>query len=250
MRIEKIYEFLNDLSPFELQEEWDNGGLIIGSLQDEVENICISLELDSEVVQSAPEKTLFITHHPLIFKSLKKLDFAAYPANIIKILAKKECAALAMHTNIDKTHLNRYVAERILKRQITEVRDFICYFDVNADFDELVLDISNRLNTETLKIVKSGKKIKRAALCTGSGGDLLHEINADCFISGDFKYHHAVMAKENGLSLIDIGHFESERYFTDILQEHLKNFPLKVIISDSKNPFEYFHSKNNKDKHR
>ncbi|MDR0666593.1 MAG: Nif3-like dinuclear metal center hexameric protein [Campylobacteraceae bacterium] len=243
MKIEKIYEFLNNLSPFEFQEKWDNSGLIVGSMNDEVERVCISLELDGEVVQNAPDKTLFITHHPLIFNPFKKLDFTKYPANIIKTLAKKECAALAMHTNIDKTHLNRYVAERILEQKIVEADDFVCYFDVNMSFDELCLFIAKKLNMQTLKIVKSCENIKRAALCTGSGGDLVEQIEADCFISGDLKYHNAVAAKENGLNLIDIGHFESERYFTSVLSEHLKNFPLKVIIADSKNPFEYFHSK-------
>jgi dinuclear metal center YbgI/SA1388 family protein len=243
MRIEKIYEFLDNLSPFELQEKWDNSGLIVGSMSDEVEHICLSLELNSEVVQNAPDKTLFITHHPLIFNAFKKLDFTKYPNNIVKTLAQKECAALAMHTNIDKTHLNRYVAERILGQKVIDSGDFVCYFDVDMSFDELCMFISKKLDIQTLKTVKSAENIKRAALCTGSGGDLIELIEADCFISGDLKYHNAVAAKENGLSLIDIGHFESERYFTNVLMEYLKNFPLKVIITDSKNPFEYFHSK-------
>ncbi|MDR0762771.1 MAG: Nif3-like dinuclear metal center hexameric protein [Campylobacteraceae bacterium] len=243
MKIEKIYKFLDGLSPFELQEKWDNSGLIVGSMSDEVECICLSLELDSEVIRNAPDKTLFITHHPLIFNAFKVLDFTKYPANIIKILAQKECAALAMHTNIDKTHLNRYVAEQVLQQKVVNSSDYICYFDTNMSFDELCLLISKKLDVQILKIVKSTEKIKRVALCTGSGGDLIEQVEADCFISGDLKYHSAVAAKENGLSLIDIGHFESERYFASILLEHLKNFPLKVIITDSKNPFEYFHSK-------
>ncbi|MDR1007805.1 MAG: Nif3-like dinuclear metal center hexameric protein [Campylobacteraceae bacterium] len=244
MKIEKIYELLDGLSPFELQEKWDNSGLIIGSMNDEVECICLSLELDSEVVRNVPDKTLFITHHPLIFNAFRRLDFAKYPANIVKTLAQKECAALAMHTNIDKTHLNRYVVERILQQEVVGSSDFICYFDIDMSFDELCLFISKKLHTQTLKTVKSTENIKKVALSTGSGGDLIERIEADCFISGDLRYHHAVTAKENGLSLIDIGHFESERYFTNVLLDYLKNFPLKVIIQDSKNPFEYFHSKN------
>jgi putative NIF3 family GTP cyclohydrolase 1 type 2 len=46
-------------------------------------------------------------------------------------------------------------------------------------------------------------------------------------------------ALANGMSLIDIGHFESECYFGDALREDLKNLPLKVIMSNSKNPFSY-----------
>ncbi|MDR1975862.1 MAG: Nif3-like dinuclear metal center hexameric protein [Campylobacteraceae bacterium] len=246
MKIEQVYAFLDTLSPFELQEAWDNSGLIVGSMQDEVEQICLSLELDSEVLQQAPDKTLFITHHPLIFSALKRLDFTKYPANIIKALAKKECAALAMHTNIDKTHLNRYVVERILGLKVAKSSDFVCYFDTDMSFDELCTFVSEKFGIEHLKVVNGAQNIKRVAICTGSGGDLIGEIEAECFISGDLKYHHAVAAKENGLGLIDIGHFESERYFTGILEEYLKKFPLKVIIADSKNPFEYFHSKNSK----
>jgi GTP cyclohydrolase I len=42
-----------------------------------------------------------------------------------------------------------------------------------------------------------------------------------------------------GLNMIDIGHFESERFFGEILAEDLKNLGLTVIISSSKNPFTY-----------
>ncbi len=83
------------------------------------------------------------------------------------------------------------------------------------------------------------KHIKRCAITTGSGGDLIGGVDADCYLSGDFKYHQALEAKENSLSLIDIGHYESERYFAAALEPHLKNLPLKVIMSNSKNPFTY-----------
>ena len=46
-------------------------------------------------------------------------------------------------------------------------------------------------------------------------------------------------AKENGLNLIDINHYESERYFSDFLAKYLQNLKIEVIISNSKNPFTY-----------
>jgi putative NIF3 family GTP cyclohydrolase 1 type 2 len=64
-------------------------------------------------------------------------------------------------------------------------------------------------------------------------------IEADCFLTGDIKYHDAMKAKTLGLSLIDIGHFESECYFGEVLSGYLKNLGLTVIISSSKNPFTY-----------
>jgi putative NIF3 family GTP cyclohydrolase 1 type 2 len=77
------------------------------------------------------------------------------------------------------------------------------------------------------------------ALTTGSGGSLIKSINAECFLTGDIKYHDAMEAKSINLSLIDIGHFESERFFAEILLKHLKNLGLEAIISSSKNPFTY-----------
>jgi len=64
-------------------------------------------------------------------------------------------------------------------------------------------------------------------------------IKAECFLTGDIKYHDAMEAKTIGLSMIDIGHFESERYFGEILAKDLENLGLSVIISSSKNPFTY-----------
>ena len=72
MKVQSIYDVLNGISPFELQEKWDNAGLLVGSFEDEVENIYISIDLDEELVSSVKEKSLIITHHPLIFSGLKK----------------------------------------------------------------------------------------------------------------------------------------------------------------------------------
>ncbi len=83
------------------------------------------------------------------------------------------------------------------------------------------------------------KHIKRCALTTGSGGDLIGHVDADCYLSGDFKYHQALEAKENKLNLLDIGHFESESHFPACLSKNLINFPLKAIMINSKNPFWY-----------
>lgn len=238
MKIHEIYDKLNEFSPFCLQEDWDNSGLLIGGSEDEFESVNISLDLDKEIVKSAKRNTLFITHHPLIFKGLKSIN-SLYPSNIIKEIIKKDSYLISMHTNIDKTHLNRYVVENILEQKIVDCEDFVCYFDVDMNFDELVLYVKKKLNIKTLKVVCTDKKIKRVALTTGSGGDFIENVKADCFLTGDIKYHQAFTAMHNKLALIDIGHFESETFFKDIIYKYLKNFQIQVIISDCKNPFEY-----------
>ena len=239
MQIKQIYDFLNKLSPFSLQEEWDNSGLLVGDFDLDVNSIYLSLDVDSDLIENIEANSLIITHHPLIFKGIKKIDYSSYPTNLIYKMIQKNISLIAMHTNFDKTHLNKYVASDILGYDVISSDEFVCYFRANSSLEEICINVKKNLKIEHLRVTIAKKYIKDCAITTGSGGDLIGKIDADCFLSGDFKYHQALEARENGLSLIDINHFESERFFGECLNGYLKNFPLKVIMSNSKNPFEY-----------
>ncbi len=119
--------------------------------------------------------------------------------------------------------------------------------DLENPEDEFVF--LNRLktifNVPTIKhTVILGKKIKRVALCGGSGSSFLKdaiEAKADIYVSGDFKYHDFFEA-EKRILIADIGHFESEQFTKDIFYEIItKKMPtFAVQISDSKtNPINY-----------
>ena len=244
MKVQSIYDVLNEISPFELQEKWDNAGLLVGSFEDEIENIYISIDLDEELVSSVKEKSLIITHHPLIFSGLKRINYDTYSTKLLRELIKKDICLISMHTNIDKTHLNKYVTEDILGFKVDNSKEFISYCDVNMNFDDLVKYVSKKLGLKISKAVKCNDFIKKIGIVTGAGMSLIDEVKADCFLTGDIKYHDAMEAKARGLSLIDISHYESERHFSTLLEgllsEYLKKNKLKAIITASKNPFEFF----------
>ncbi len=239
MQIGEILGILDEIAPFALQESWDNSGLILGEIGNEFSNIYLSLDVDINLVKSLEKKSLLITHHPLIFKGLKQINFDKYPSNILKELIKKDISLISMHTNYDKVYLNRYVAENILGYKAVECEEFVCYFEVEDKFEEFAKNIQKRLRLPFLKMVKAKDFIKRVALTTGSGAELLNDIEADCFLTGDIKYHQACEAKENGMSMIEIGHFESEIFFADSLIKNLKKFDIQAIITNSQNPFCY-----------
>lgn len=83
MKLGDIYKILDTISPFELQESWDNSGLQIGSFDDNIKSIVVSMDVDFDLLNSLKEKSLLITHHPLLFKSIKEINFAKYPSNLI-----------------------------------------------------------------------------------------------------------------------------------------------------------------------
>jgi dinuclear metal center YbgI/SA1388 family protein len=238
MRLGELYDFLDTLGPFSTQASWDNSGLLIGQRSDEIEHLYLSLDIDSTLLEEVPENALIITHHPLIFSGLKQLNFAKYPSNLIQTMVQKKIALIAMHTNFDLSHLNAYVASK-LGFEVVEQKEYVAYCDIHMSMDDLALHVKQTFGIENLRVVYAKKWIGRCALTTGSGSDLIGKIDADCFLTGDLKYHQALEAKENNLSLIDIGHFESERYFPECLAIYLKNLPLKAIMSNSKNPFQH-----------
>ena len=239
MQLKQIYKILDELSPFELQASWDNSGLQVGEMDDDVKQVYLSLDVDSSLLEEVKENSLIVVHHPLIFKGLKRLDSSIYPSKLIKKMIKKDISLVAMHTNFDITHLNKYVVSEVLGYKDITCDGHICYFDVDCSFEELALHVKSALGLDIVRSVGNKKQVKRCALTTGSGGDLIGEVEADCFLSGDFKYHQALEAKENNLNLLDIGHFESESHFPACLSKNLINFPLKAIITNSKNPFSY-----------
>lgn len=239
MNIQEIYSFLDTLSPFELQEEWDNSGLLIGDFSQDVSKIVLSVDVDEGLIDSLDDNTLLITHHPIIFGGLKQLEFSKYPSNLIHKMIRKNISNIAMHTNFDQTHLNEYVAKEVLGYEIVKKDGFVAYLDVDENFDAFSKKVASAFGLPHARCVKCSDTVKRVALTTGSGCSLMRSIDADCFLTGDVKYHDAMEAKSIKLSLIDIGHYESECFFAQILAKHLKNLGLEVIISSSENPFTY-----------
>lgn len=66
MKLSEIYNFLDQLSPFNIQESWDNSGILLGDRDSEISTVYLSLDIDENIIKEASENSLIITHHPLI----------------------------------------------------------------------------------------------------------------------------------------------------------------------------------------
>ena len=237
MKLQEIYDFLDKISPFELQEKWDNSGLIVGDMGREVSGIVVSLDVDSRMIDEAKEGTLFVVHHPLIFGKLTQLDFAKYPSNLLEKMILKKQSLIALHTNFDQTHLNRYVFEKVLGFKLESQNPFVCTAKGKWHYKELLTLLKEKLNLPTLKVIGKKEIITSVALTTGAGASLIDEVESDCFLTGDIKYHDAMKAMSEDLMMVDIGHYESEKFFAQVILDELKVLPVLAIISNSKNPF-------------
>lgn len=245
-KIKDIYELCERISPFESQESWDKSGLNLGSLNESFEQIVLCLELNAKIAHSLKPHTLLITHHPLFFKPLNAFCTDTYPANLASILLHKHCSLISLHTNFDKSHLNAYLTHHILQWKHFEAQEFFMRGSIAPmRLDELAHYVCDALKAQSVAFVcgdlqESIPMIEQVYVVCGSGCSLLPLIPPSpqtCFITSDIKHHDAMSAKSTGISLIDMGHYESEKYFVEIFESILQNAGYNAIIADCENPF-------------
>ena len=91
---------------------------------------------------------------------------------------------------------------------------------------------------------EEGRKVRRAAVVPGSGGDYIRSAvnaGADVYISGDIGHHDGIDALEQGLAVIDAGHFGLEQIFVPYMKEFLsRELPmLHLLTARQQEPFWY-----------
>ncbi|BDQ27859.1 Nif3-like dinuclear metal center hexameric protein [Helicobacter heilmannii] len=246
LELNELIAFLDQLSPFGLQEDWDNCGLNLGSLNAPYENIAIALELTLELVKELEPRSVVLTHHPLFFKPFKSFNPSLYPANIATLLLQKSCALIALHTNFDKTHLNPYFAKSLGFERTKEEGMALVADTTPTSLGHLATQVQERLNLPYVRLVSAKNLIQQVVLVCGAGCGYLHTLkeapNDLCLITGDIKHHEAMQALSMGISLLEVPHYESEKAFVPLLKDLLEPYILQsqvkcVRLLDCKNPF-------------
>ena len=99
----EIKEAVELVASAALTEDWDNSGLQVGSLDDEVDRVLVALTPLPEVFEEAEEigANFLLFHHPLIFRSLESVDTGSYPGDLIAWAIKGNLTVYASHTNYD-----------------------------------------------------------------------------------------------------------------------------------------------------
>jgi len=99
----KIITLLEEFAPRQLQATWDNSGLQVGDRQWLADRVLLALDITLDVIQYAVTNkfNFILSHHPLIFHKLARVDVSTPMGNIIATALKEQISAYAMHTNLD-----------------------------------------------------------------------------------------------------------------------------------------------------
>ena len=241
--VKNIYDYINSIAPFSTQEEWDNAGFLIGDFRKVVKKAVMCLDVTKAVAQLAAEKgaDLILSHHPVIFNPISKLEKGC----AIYSCAENDIAVISAHTNFDKAAcgINYNLAKRLGLKNIRQVENaFLAVGELENEmrFDGFAKLAGDALKVSGIRYTCGEKRVKTVAVGGGACDEYLDEAMsaADCFLTGEMKYHFMLDASEMGYPVISAGHYETEYGSFIMLADTLrKMFPdVEFIESNQANP--------------
>lgn len=223
--VDDIYNYIDSFAPFSASADFDNTGILIGDKNAAVTKVVVALDITTEVVDEAVELNaeLIISHHPIIFNPLKKIESSSVPAKMIR----SNLSAICAHTNLDLSPVfgvNTVLAEAcgLVNCRFCESSEclFVAVTEEKLSAVQLAEKIKRGLNCERLAYSERTGLISKVGICSGAGGSEVFSAAAegcDAFITGEIKHHELLFAKENNMAVFYAGHYKSEDIITESL---------------------------------
>lgn len=240
-KVKDIVDIIESKAPLALAFEFDSAGLNLGEFNDEVKGILLAQNVTYSTLAECLQigANLLITHHPCVFGEQPD----AYMQSLVARAKEYGLNLYSCHTNLDCCGggLNDFVADKLGMRNVSVIDG--CARQGNIPPTPLkyfAKQVGQILGDKCVKYVGDDCKIiENVALCTGAGArdeELVFyakDNGIDCIIGGESKLSVALMARDMGVSIIDVGHFTSEIACVEILKNQLKEYEDITNISKS-----------------
>jgi dinuclear metal center YbgI/SA1388 family protein len=243
--IREICEFLDELAPARLAEDWDNVGLLVGDPARPAQRVMTCLTVTPDSAQEAVQERadLIVTHHPLPFRPLDRLTVESTAGRLLWELIGARISVFRPHTSWDSAcdGINQQLA---VGMGLQEIRPLTPTDPLQPDegsgrwgqfpspktLAELIKRTQQFLSIQGLHYVgKPSKLIRRAAVACGSAGQFLQpaqRAGCELLLTGETSFHGCLEAAALGVALILPGHYASERFAVETLAEQLqRQFP-------------------------
>lgn len=238
-KVAEIIESIEKFAPLNTAAEWDNSGWQINLDIKETNKIFLTLNVNTNIVEQAIDNNcdLIISHHPLIFTPLAKIQ-----GGFITKAIQNKIQIYSAHTNLDVATggTTDKLAQKAGFEDCLPLNEYVKYKFLEEEIllESFIEDLKKNLCLEDLRLTnwRNKQKIKSIAFCAGSGSSFVEEVKykgIDLYITADIKYHDALDADK--LILLDIGHFNSEKFVCEIFKDILKEKRVEVVVAHEKN---------------
>lgn len=260
--VREIYDCLDKKYPYCLQESYDNSGIMVDCGKD-INKVVVSLDITNAVVKYASSvgADLILSHHPVIFRPIKRVENDSAVFNLIA----NGISAISAHTNFDIADggVNDALASKLGLQNITpvfKISESLVNGTLRENYigraGELGEELSPRdfalyvgerlLGRQAVEYVKGNRPVKKVAVGGGACGEFVFECKRygiDAFVTGEAKHHEMIYAAENGITLMAAGHYATENVALENLAETLREgFPnLAVEVTRIDYPLKYTH---------
>lgn len=233
--------FLDEFAPTRLAEDWDNVGLLVGDRESAVEKImtCLTVTPDSAAEAIDRGVNLIVSHHPVLFRATKRITTDTPPSRLLWDLIRAGISIYSPHTGFDSAAegINQSLCEKIGLEKIEPLDPIvddpeslgagrIGQTSSPVSFAEFTNQVKNHFDLSGVHVVgDKDKQISIVASACGSGGSFLSKAakkSCDCFITGEATFHTCLEAESQGINLILLGHYASERFAVEMLAKKIQ----------------------------
>ncbi len=224
MNVLALYEALDALYPRALSCPWDNDGLMIcPDPNREVKRVMFALDATEATVTEAIRAgaDALITHHPMLFRPLKAVTpFTLSGSRSLSALSAS-LSVMSFHTRLDAGDggVNDVLVAKI---GLTDVEKFgddesptlgrIGTLSAPMAAEDFAATVRDALGAPSVRLT-GDRPVCRVAVVGGDGKDFITPAmlaGADTLVTGDASYNTVLDAAEEGINVIEAGHYCTE----------------------------------------
>ena len=237
--VRDICDYLDDVAPPALAEDWDNVGLLIGDRDAGVDRVVTCLTLTEDVAAEAVERSadLIIAHHPVLLRATKRVTSDSIEGRLLLTVMNAAIAVYSPHTRYDSATLgiNAQLAEVLELADVRFLRpidDSINHgagrfgrLDIPVSLVDFLATVKHALNVDYLPYVGDRDvEVRQVAVACGSAAEFADDaFRQDCqvLVTGEARFHMCLHARSLGISLVLAGHYATERPAMERLSQML-----------------------------
>ena len=217
MKLSELSSFLDSSFPLSFQEEWDNSGLQTGDPGMEISSALVALDVTEAVVEEAVRtgSNLILSHHPLIFSSIRKITGRSSDERIIMNSIRNNIAIYSAHTNLDM------VSNGVSKKMALKLR---------LENISVLRTLKNKLQKLVTFVPEDHLgRVREAIFSAGAG--VIGNYDLCGFTAGGTGSFRGGENTSPFTGEKGILHFEKELRFETIFYSHLKDRVIKALLA-------------------
>ena len=238
--IKAFCEYLHNLAPLDLAEEWDNVGLLVGDTSRVLRRVmtCLTITPYSAAEAVAKQADMIVAHHPLPFRPLKTITNETPVGRMLLQLIHHQVAIYSAHTAFDAARdgINQQLANGLALADVQPLFNpsendssvgtgRTGKLPTTARLDQVSENLKEFLGLPYVRVVgPADLSIQQVAIACGSAGQFLPQARAaqcELLVTGETSFHTCLEAEATSIGLLLVGHFASERFAMETLAQQI-----------------------------